>query len=134
MQHTGPSSPLGAPVVAGGVNGRLLSRSATGIALLVFDRDDDARPARVLRRDPVANCTYHSWMRGGFAMVASPAQDGSSGIMTCMVNDDGVVEEQDGEPHTPAMAPSMTAFNAEETWKQRSPSRETTEFLNRMAV
>jgi pullulanase/glycogen debranching enzyme len=57
--NAGHSSPLGATVVAGGVNFSLFSRSATGVELLLFDRDDDARPARVLRLDPVTNRTYH---------------------------------------------------------------------------
>src|SRR4030095_17202266 len=57
----GHSSPLGATAVAGGVNFSLFSRSATGVELLLFDRDDDARPARVLCLDPVANHTYHYW-------------------------------------------------------------------------
>ena len=61
MQHTGHSSPLGATVVDGGVNFSLFSRSATGVELLLFDRPDDARPARVMRLDPAANRTYHYW-------------------------------------------------------------------------
>ena len=64
MQHTGHSSPLGATVVDGGVNFSLFSRSATGVELLFFDREDDARPARVMRLDPVANRTYHYWHVG----------------------------------------------------------------------
>ena len=39
MQHTGHSSPLGATVVEGGVNFSLFSRSATGVELLLFDRE-----------------------------------------------------------------------------------------------
>ncbi len=50
----GHSSPLGATVVDGGVNFSLFSRSATGVELLFFDREDDARPARVIRLDPVS--------------------------------------------------------------------------------
>src|SRR4029434_3013845 len=61
MQHTGHSSPLGATIVDGGVNFSLFSRSATGVELLFFDREDDARPARVMRLDPAANRTYHYW-------------------------------------------------------------------------
>ena len=61
MQHTGHSSPLGATVVDGGVNFSLFSRSATGVELLLFDQQDDARPARVMRLDPAANRTYHYW-------------------------------------------------------------------------
>jgi glycogen operon protein len=61
MQHTGHSSPLGATVVEGGVNFSLFSRSATSVELLLFDREDDARPARVMRLDAAANRTYHYW-------------------------------------------------------------------------
>jgi glycogen operon protein len=39
----------------------VFSRHATGVELLLFDRDDDARPSRVIRIDPAANRTYHYW-------------------------------------------------------------------------
>jgi glycogen operon protein len=60
MHPAGRSSPLGATVVNGGVNFSLFSRSATGVELLFFDRDD-AGPARVVRIDPETNRTYHYW-------------------------------------------------------------------------
>ena len=43
-------------------------------------------------------------MIGGFAMVAYPAQYGSSGIMTFIVNHDGVVYQKDLGPNTAALA------------------------------
>jgi len=55
------SYPLGATLVPGGVNFSLFSRSATAVDLLLFDRDDDARPSRVLSVDPAANRAYHYW-------------------------------------------------------------------------
>src|SRR6516225_7507455 len=58
---TGRSSPLGATVVPGGVNFSLYSRNASGVELLLFDREDDSRPARVIRLDPYTNRTYHYW-------------------------------------------------------------------------
>src|SRR5678815_3220373 len=58
---TGQSSPLGATVTADGVNFSVFSRNASSIELLLFDREDDARPARVMRIDPVSNRTYHYW-------------------------------------------------------------------------
>jgi Protein of unknown function (DUF2950) len=61
-------------------------------------------------------------MIGGFALVAYPAQYGSSGIMTFMVNHDGVVYEKDFGPNTAATAQSMTQFNPDKTWKQLSLS------------
>ncbi len=57
----GRSSPLGATVVDGGVNFSVFSRTATGVELLFFDREDDAAPARVVRLDAAANRTYHYW-------------------------------------------------------------------------
>ena len=57
----GRSSPLGAAVVDGGVNFSLFSRTASGVELLLFDRAEDARPARIVRIDPVTNHTYHYW-------------------------------------------------------------------------
>jgi isoamylase len=61
LDTTGRSSPLGATVCSGGVNFSVFSRSASGIELLFFDREDDARPARVIRIDPALNRTYHYW-------------------------------------------------------------------------
>jgi isoamylase len=62
-QHNllGRSSPLGATPSSDGVNFSLFSRDATGVELLLFDRVDDARPARVIRLDPGANRAYHYW-------------------------------------------------------------------------
>jgi glycogen operon protein len=57
----GRSSPLGATVSSGGVNFSVYSRSATGLELLLFDREDDVRPGRVIPVDPVTNRTYHYW-------------------------------------------------------------------------
>jgi isoamylase len=58
---TGRSVPLGATVANGGVNFSLYSRSATGVELLLFDRDDDATPSQVVRFDPVMNRTGRYW-------------------------------------------------------------------------
>jgi glycogen operon protein len=59
--NVGQSHPLGATVVEGGVNFSVFSRSASGVELQLFDRDDDAVPARVIRIDPALNRTYHYW-------------------------------------------------------------------------
>jgi hypothetical protein len=60
-------------------------------------------------------------MIGGFAMVAYPAQYGSSGITTFIVNHDGVVYQKDLGPKTTAMAQSMTKFDPDETWEKFAP-------------
>jgi glycogen operon protein len=60
-ESAGRSAPLGATIADGGVNFSLFSRTASAVELLLFDRDDDARPSRVVRLDPVGNRTYHYW-------------------------------------------------------------------------
>jgi hypothetical protein len=55
-------------------------------------------------------------MMGGFGVVAYPAQYGSSGIMTFIVNHDGVVYQKDLGTKTASIAQSMTKFNPDKTW------------------
>ena len=57
----GRSSPLGATLVPGRTNFSLFSRNASAVELLLFDREDDARPARVFTLDPFSNRTYNYW-------------------------------------------------------------------------
>jgi glycogen operon protein len=61
VETAGRSHPLGATVVPGGVNFSIFSRSTASVELLLFDREDDSRPARVIHLDPAANRTYHYW-------------------------------------------------------------------------
>jgi DUF2950 family protein len=58
----------------------------------------------------------HGRMIGGFALVAFPAQYGVSGVMTFIVNHDGVVYQKDLGPDTPALARAMKLFNPDHTW------------------
>src|SRR5579871_6334975 len=57
----GESAPLGATVRGSGVNFSLFSRHAHAVELLLFDREDDSRPSRVIPIDPVTNRSYHYW-------------------------------------------------------------------------
>ena len=56
-------------------------------------------------------------LSGGFALVAWPAQYGATGIMTFIVNQDGVVREKDLGPNTDATARKMTAYNPDSSWR-----------------
>ena len=58
----------------------------------------------------------HGRMIGGFALVAFPAQYGVSGIMTFVVNQDGVVYQKDLGRNTGAIARAMKQFNPDSTW------------------
>jgi hypothetical protein len=57
-------------------------------------------------------------MAGGFGMIAYPAQYGSSGVMTFIINHDGIVYEQDLGSKTAQVAAAMTRFNPDKSWKQ----------------
>ena len=57
----GASSPLGATVSREGVNFSVFSRDALRVELLLFDREDDAQPSKVIPIDPHRNRTYHYW-------------------------------------------------------------------------
>jgi len=54
------SFPLGATVVPGGVNFSLFSRTATGVELVLFDKESDPAPARTIPI-PATEHTYHYW-------------------------------------------------------------------------
>jgi hypothetical protein len=57
-------------------------------------------------------------MIGGFALIATPAEYGNSGVMTFIVNHDGVVFQKDLGPDTAREAAQITAFNPDETWRK----------------
>jgi isoamylase len=59
-EMAGCSSPLGATLRNGGVNFSVFSRDASGMELLLFDRDD-CGPSRIIRFDPAVNRTYYYW-------------------------------------------------------------------------
>jgi len=53
---------------------------------------------------------------GGFAFVAYPAEYGNSGVMTFVVNHDGVVYEKNLGKSTAKIAKAMTAYDPDTTW------------------
>jgi hypothetical protein len=55
-------------------------------------------------------------MIGGFAILAWPIRYDDTGVMTFMVNQDGVVYEQDLGPDTAAKAAAITSFNPGKGW------------------
>jgi Protein of unknown function (DUF2950) len=57
-------------------------------------------------------------MIGGFALVAFPAEYGISGVMTLLVNHDGVVYQKDLGANTTRLAESMKRFDPDRTWQK----------------
>ena len=56
-------------------------------------------------------------MSGGFALVAWPAQYDETGVMTFVVNQDGIVHETDLGPETGSQAQGITLYNPDSSWK-----------------
>jgi hypothetical protein len=57
-------------------------------------------------------------MIGGFAMVAYPAQYSVSGVMTFVVNHEGIVYEKDLGKDTAKIAQVIKLFDPDKTWKK----------------
>ena len=55
-------------------------------------------------------------MIGGFAVIASPAKYGNSGVMTFLVNHDGVVYQKDLGKNTEKAAKAIKKFDPDKTW------------------
>jgi hypothetical protein len=57
-------------------------------------------------------------MAAGFAFVAYPAEYGNSGVMTFIINQDGVLLQKDLGKNTTETATAMNEFNPDSTWTQ----------------
>lgn len=57
-------------------------------------------------------------MIGGFALVAFPAEYANSGIMTFIVNQDGIIYQKNLGPDTAEAARAMQSFDPDRSWKQ----------------
>jgi hypothetical protein len=52
----------------------------------------------------------------GFAFIAYPAEYRNSGVMTFIVNQDGIVYEKDLGPDTASLAAAISEYNPDKTW------------------
>ena len=111
-----PPSPLG-PFVARARGEGYRNRSANPVAYWGY-------PYRILtahgKDAPGGAYDYlaHGKMIGGFALVAYPARYGVSGVMTFIVNQDGVVYQKNLGPNSAATARAMKQFNPDGTWQK----------------
>jgi hypothetical protein len=60
-------------------------------------------------------------LAGGFALIAYPAQYDNSGIMSFMVDQNGVVVQRDMGKDTKAIATAMTTFDPGTGWTPAEP-------------
>jgi hypothetical protein len=57
-------------------------------------------------------------MTKGFAFLAYPASYRASGVMTFMINQDGVIVQKDLGPGTATVVNKISSFNPDKTWDQ----------------
>jgi len=62
-------------------------------------------------------------MTEGFALIAWPAKYDDTGVMTFIVNQDGVVFEKDLGPNTATAAAAIRSFNPDATWQKAVPPK-----------
>ena len=63
-------------------------------------------------------------LRNGFALIAWPADYGASGVMTFIVNQDGVVFQKDLGEGTEAAVAAIDAYDPDSTWVAVSTATE----------
>jgi hypothetical protein len=57
-------------------------------------------------------------MIAGFALVAYPVDYGNSGVMTFIVNQQGIVYQKDFGDDTDAIAAKMTSYDPDQSWEK----------------
>ena len=117
-QETGKQSPLG-PMVGkackttyGGAQQAIMAQPYHGYFYKILKKQ--GKNARGGTYDYIVD----GKMIGGFALVAYPSRYRSSGIMTLIVNHDGVVYEKNLGKNTEQIAEAMAGFNPDQTWKK----------------
>jgi len=109
-----PKSPLG-PLVAFATDEGYNAKSGTrapfhGYNFRMLQKQGSHAPGGA--KDYVVN----GKMTGGFAFVAYPAEYGNSGVMTFLINQDGVLLQKDLGKTTAEIATAMTEFDPDSTW------------------
>ena len=56
-------------------------------------------------------------MTRGFAILAYPADYRNSGVMSFLINQDGIVLQKDLGERTTEVAKAITEFNPDDAWK-----------------
>ena len=62
-------------------------------------------------------------MTDGYALIAWPARYDDTGVMSFIVNQDGVVYQKNLGPRSDALARATTAYNPDASWTKVEPSK-----------
>ena len=122
-----PQSPIGPLVASAAAEGYVKSADSTptpyqGYYYRILTLQGKNAPSGA--KNYIAN----GKMTDGFAFVAYPAEYRSSGVMTLIVNADGVVYQKDLGKKTDVLAKAMKEYNADSSWqKAEEQQKETAE-------
>jgi hypothetical protein len=118
-----PPSPIGPLLASAVIDGDSKNREGAqapfrGYFFHILTRQGKNGPGGA--KDYVSN----GKMTGGFAFVAYPAEYGSSGVMTFIVNESGEVYQRDLGKKTEALAKSMKEYNLDPKWQKAEVQQE----------
>ena len=112
-EEESPLGPLFATAQAAGYSGKSADGARApyfGYYYRILKAQGDNAPGGAY--DYLAN----GQMIGGFALVAYPAQYDVSGVMTFIVNQDGIVYQKDLGPNTAKVVEKITRFDPDTSW------------------
>jgi hypothetical protein len=115
-EEASPFGPLVAKARAEGYGGRGTQSPYHGYYYRILAGQGPDAP------DGASDYVAGGHMIGGFGLVAFPAQYGASGVMTFIVNHDGVVYEKDLGPNTTTLARQMKLFDPDKDWRKVAPN------------
>jgi hypothetical protein len=106
-----PSSPIG-PLIADAASEGYTSKTAPfhGYYFRILTKQG------VSTKGGAENYVVDGKLAKGFAFVAYPAQYRNSGVMTFIVDQNGIVYQKDLGPDTQSIASAMTEYNPDDTW------------------
>ena len=112
-----PESPIGPLLASAGAEGYAHEpdqgpQPFQGYFFRILTRQDGKAPGGA------RNYIVDGKMIQGFAILAYPAVYGSTGVMTFMVNQDGVVYEKDLGRNTARTAKAIAAYDCDSTWRK----------------
>ena len=93
---------------------------------LVAQAAEEGRPVGTESARPSPFHGYYFKMltsAGGFGLVAWPVEYDATGVMTFIVNQDGVVREKDLGTKTPSAVAGMASYNPDASWRPVSSVR-----------
>jgi hypothetical protein len=118
-----PQSPIGPLVASAGADGDAKSRGVPptpyrGYYYYILTRQGKNGPGGV------KNYVVNGRMTEGFAVLAYPAEYRSSGVMTFIVNENGVVYQKDLGKQTGVLAKAMKEYNPNSSWQELADQQE----------